>query len=92
MPFQKGVSGNPKGRKPGSFSLVQLLKDKLKEIPEGEKESVALQAISAYVKHLKDGKTEILKDAFDRIDGKPTQNHEHAGEGGGPIEITITVS
>ena len=35
-PFPKGVSGNPDGRPPGTFSLLTLLKQELQKVPEGQ--------------------------------------------------------
>lgn len=91
MTFVKGKSGNPRGRQPGSFSLVELLKGKLKQIPEGQKEMVAMKAIDAYLKHLEEGKTEILKDAFDRIDGRPKAAEDDLGTEQNPINTVHKV-
>jgi len=89
MVFKKGQSGNLKGRPVGAFSLVELLKDRLRSIPEGEKEMVATKAIDAYLKHLKEGKPEILKDAFDRIDGKPKSSDGELGSEKNPFNHNV---
>jgi hypothetical protein len=35
------------------------------------------------------GDLEAIKTVFDRIDGKVPQPVEHAGEGGGPLEVVV---
>ncbi len=91
MTFVKGKTGNPKGVRPGTFSLLNLLKEKMRSIPNGEKEIVAMKAINSYLKHLEEGKPEILKDAFDRIDGKPKQSPEDPGTEENPLHMTVTI-
>ena len=85
MPFKKGQISNPTGPKPGTFSLLTILKQRLRETPQEGKDTFAVQAIEQYIKHLTNGKPEMLKDALDRIDGKPNQPLEHTGE----VKITI---
>jgi hypothetical protein len=36
------------------------------------------------------GSDDLLKYAFDRVDGKPIQALEHTGDGGAPIEVELT--
>lgn len=81
MTFVKGKSGNPKGPPVANFSLVRLLKERMQSIPNGQKEIVAMKAIDQYMKHIEEGKPEILKDAFDRIDGKPVQRTDLTSAG-----------
>lgn len=73
MVFQKGQSGNPKGR-PRGFSIVAHLKEKLQEIPEGQKETYATLITKKYLhKALVEGDDKILRDLIDRVDGKALQ-------------------
>ena len=74
MTFVKGQSGNPNGRPPGTFSIVAMIKDKLKEVPEGQKETYAELVVKKYLhKALVEGDDKMLRDLVDRIDGKAVQ-------------------
>ncbi len=87
MPFQKGKSGNPKGMKPGTLSLVWLLKRKLDEIPAGCDNSYAEQLVKRYIDTAVNGKDPevLIKDAFDRIDGKPKSSEGDLGTEENPV-------
>lgn len=85
MPFVKGVSGNPKGRPPGSISLVDILRKKLGETPAGADYTRAEAIVDAYLADVM-SKPDLKKDVFDRVDGKPMQAMEVGGPGGGPIQ------
>lgn len=86
MTFKKGQSGNPKGPKPGTLSLVWLLKEKLEEIPPGSDNSYAEQIIDRYVNKALGAKGDmLLKDIFDRTDGRPKQSPEDPGTPENPI-------
>lgn len=85
MRYPKGVSGNPKGPPPGNFSLLRYLKKKLKEVPNDQKETNAEIAMNQYIKLMKEGKPEILKDALDRFDGKPKQSEGDLGSKENPV-------
>lgn len=70
----KFIKGNPGGGRPKGFSIVAHLKEKLQEVPEGQKESYATLITKKYLhKALVEGDTAILKDLFDRVDGKALQ-------------------
>ena len=72
--FKKGQSGNPLGRPKGSVSIVSLIREKLEEIPEGQKKRYAdLLVDRIFIKALKEGDTATIRDIIDRIDGKPVQ-------------------
>jgi hypothetical protein len=73
MTFVKGQSGNPNGR-PKGFSIVAHLKEKLQEIPEGQKETYASLIVKKYMhKALVEGDNKILTDLVNRVDGLPKQ-------------------
>lgn len=85
--FKKGQSGNPNGRPKDTFSLVGMIKHKLKEVPEGEKETYADLLVKKYIhKALVEGNDKILRDLVDRVDGKAIQRL--AGEDG-PLEFLV---
>jgi hypothetical protein len=86
--FKPGQSGNPNGRPKGTFSIVGMIKDKLQEKPEGQKETYAQLMVKKYFhKALVEGDDKTLRDLIDRIDGKAVQ--KMAGEMGMPIEFII---
>ena len=76
--YLPGVSGNPNGRV--SFSLISILKEKLQEIPQGQKEEAARKLVKVYLRKAFKGDDALLKDIFDRIDGKPKESIQHSGE------------
>lgn len=61
------LNGRPK------FSLVGILKDILKEVPEGEKATVAEVLMREAVKKSLKGDTFMLRDIINRVDGMPKQ-------------------
>lgn len=80
-PFQKGASGNPKGRKPVPPEVKAILSaacpraaERLVELIEDPDPSVALKAAQVVI---------------ERIHGKPVQALEHSGADGVPISIVI---
>ena len=85
--FKPGQSGNPNGRPKGTFSIVGMIKEKLQEKPEGQKETYAQLLVKKYMhKALVEGDRKILTDLVDRIDGKAIQRL--AGEDG-PLEFLV---
>ena len=75
MPFVKGDPIiNRKGR-PLGFSIVAHLKEKLQEIPEGQKDTYATLITKKYLhKALIEGDAVIMKDLINRVDGLPLQS------------------
>jgi hypothetical protein len=70
-----GNTANPFGRPPGTVSIVEALRRKLKEVPEGEDKRTYLEVFvdKLYEKTNQDGDVAMMKDLIDRIDGKPEQ-------------------
>lgn len=87
--FIKGVSGNPDGRPKGSFSLVELIKKRLQEIPEGKDKTYAEYFIEQIMKKtVIEGDTSMMRDIINRVDGMPRQNIGlDGGKEGKPIPI-----
>lgn len=81
--FKKGVSGNPKGRPPGSgISIVTELKKKLEETPEGQKATYLQLLINRIMKQaIQDGDSQMIRDIINRIDGMPKQSIDATSNG-----------
>jgi len=83
MPFVKGQSGNPAGRRREHGDIRELARAKTGE------------ALKALVDVATKGKSESARVSaatalLDRAYGKPMQAHEHGGVGGGPIAVDLT--
>lgn len=75
--WKKGQSGNPNGRPKGTLSVVEAIRSKLKECPEGQNKTYLELLIARYFKKaIQDGDTRLITDIIDRVDGKPTQKIE----------------
>lgn len=86
--FKPGNCANPNGRPKGTFSIVGMIKDKLQETPEGQKETYAQLLVKKYMhKALVEGDDKIIRDLVDRIDGKALQ--KIAGDSNQPLEFII---
>jgi len=91
--FVPGRSGNPAGRPKGSFSLVEMIKKKLQEIPEGKDKTYAEYFVEQIMKKsVIEGDTSMMKDMINRVDGMPRQNIGlDGGAEGLPINILNNV-
>ena len=76
--WQKGQSGNPKGRPPSLLSLTSLLNKHLNEHPEDAQALV--KALVALGKQSGINQLGAIDKIFDRIDGKVTETHKIEGE------------
>ena len=73
-PFEKGQSGNPAGRPPGSISITTEIKKKLQEIPDGQKKTYLELLINRILKlGVVDGNEQMIKAIWNYIDGLPNQ-------------------
>ena len=89
--WKKGESGNPNGRPKGSVSVVEALKRKLEEVPEGQTKTYLELLVSRYMKNaIQDGDTQLIRDLINRVDGMPTQRQEtDITSGGIPLLSTL---
>lgn len=72
--FKKGTSGNPKGKPPGAFSLLSILREKLQTVPKGEQQRIAELLLERYIdKSYEENDGTAIRDMVDRIDGRPHQ-------------------
>ena len=87
-PFPKGVSGNPKGKKPGTISVVAGIKRKLEEVPDGQKTTYLELLINRIFKQaIQEGNEQMIKIIVNYVDGMPVQAVENKTEGSLEIKI-----
>lgn len=69
------VKGNPGGgRPPGSVSIVEGIIQKLLEIEPGNKKTyLELFLSKLFLKAIKDGNEQLMRDMINRVDGMPKQ-------------------
>lgn len=82
MTFQKGQSGNPKGRAPAGETFADMLRGQL--TPE-TRTQLAAKAITMGIA----GSVAALVFIRDTLDGRPAQALEHSGPGGKPILMVL---
>lgn len=87
MPFAKGQSGNPGGKRKDKL-FHEALVMQLKEIEDSDKRGLRRIA-SQLIKKAEDGDIQAIKEVADRLDGKPAQALQHGGEDGGNIIIRM---
>lgn len=99
-------SNNPHGRPRKAQGLTDLLRTYLDKKDPSDKvarkqlmvEELYRRAMGGWIADPDDpdhrvyvrGSDDLLKYAFDRVDGKPIQALEHTGDGGAPIEVELT--
>jgi uncharacterized protein DUF5681 len=84
MPFKKGQSGNPKGRKskPTEEKYLRLLREAVSDDDWKD-------AIKAMLRQAKCGDVAAFKAIAEYLTPKPAQKLEVAGEGGGPVKLKV---
>ena len=85
-----GNTANPNGRKPGTFSLVAMLKAKLEEVEPKNQKTYAALLIERIAKNaIVDGDPQQIKNILQYVEGMPKQPIEHMGPDGEPITVNF---
>jgi hypothetical protein len=87
--FLPGVSGNYGGRPRGEVSLTSQIKQRLKEIPQGEKETYLELITTSVVEGALKGDYRYIKLIWEHLDGTPRQAIEVAGDSNRPHMIML---
>lgn len=73
--FKPGISGNPAGRPKGSLSVVDAIRAKLQECPEGKEKTYLHYLVEKIMKKaIVDDDVSMIKDIINRVDGMPKQS------------------
>ena len=91
IPYKKGQSGNPAGRKPGTISVITVVKNVLQEMAkttDGTKKQ-RLETLARNIVHLaiNERDKDMIKLIVNYVDGMPKQTTELTGQDGEPICI-----
>lgn len=79
--FTKGNPGGP-GRPKGSYSLVEAIRRKLEEIPEGKDKTYGEYFIEQVMKKtVIEGDVSMMRDILNRVDGMPQQKVDMTTQG-----------
>ncbi len=84
--FLPGYTANPAGKPRDTFSLVAMIKKKLKQVPEGSQRSFAEHIIDKTVEDAIKGNVVAMKLLWNYVEGMPKQ-HTDITSGGKPIPI-----
>lgn len=88
MPFQKGQSGNPKGRPKRPFTFKYAIEQALRA--KGPDGLPFRRRIARKLVELADqGSIDAIRILLDRIDGKVVERRELSGPEGAPLELRI---
>jgi len=80
--FKPGQSGNPAGKPKGTISITTEIKNKLKEIPQGEKKTwLELYLTSILQKATKEKDVQMIKTIWNYVDGLPKQSVDLTSKG-----------
>jgi hypothetical protein len=88
--FQKGESGNQKGR-PKLTRLTESLREQLgEEMPNASESTVAEEIAKTLIKLALSGEIAAIRECFDRSEGKSPINLDVGGKDGEPMLITFS--
>jgi hypothetical protein len=80
----KFVEGNPGGGRPkgSGISITTAIKNKLEEVPEGQKATYLELLISRIMKQaIQDGDQQMIKNIWNYVDGMPKQSTDITSDG-----------
>lgn len=84
-----GNTANPKGRPKGTYSVVELIKKKLQETPEGKDKTYGEYFVEKIMKKIAvDEDVSMMRDIINRVDGMPSQKTDIT-TGGESINFVI---
>lgn len=87
-PFQKGKSGNPKGRPEGQRNYATIYKEALKDLAKQRKttpEKLEMEFVQQGMIRGFNGDYRFFQDTLDRIHDKPKSRTELTGPNGEPL-------
>ncbi len=82
MPFQKGQSGNPKGRPKKGQTMADALRTVPNKTQDGKQNKRAVA--EKLVEMARGGNLEAMKLLFERVDGKVPETRIHVGDDEAP--------
>ncbi len=90
MIFPPGVSGNPSGKPPGTYSIVTALKRRLAEIIRKDGRQAGDDYLDLWLqKARKEKGFEALREIIHQIDGKPKQPLAVSGDKENPLILQV---
>jgi hypothetical protein len=88
--FEKGTSGNEKGR-PKLTKLTEALRQQLTEaMPDASESTVAEEIAKTLIRLAISGDIAAIKECFDRAEGKAPISLDVGGKDGAPMLITFS--
>ena len=92
MPFQKGQSGNPGGRKKRDWTWASLYEEEVQnqlDTKDGQKVDARKAVAKRLIKMAIEGDIQAIKELTNRMDGMPKQSIEHSGDEDNPIRVEV---
>ena len=87
MPYQKGQSGNPKGRPKKGTAMADALRTVLNKSEDGRQNKRAVA--EKLVEMARSGNLEAMKLLFERVDGKVPETRVLEGSKDAPVAIKV---